>query len=181
MNGGAPRVVWFIWPTNPQGISAKSVAQRLVQLDRPAHLVWNPVRGEIVQQLPPSRAACGLSGELNRQGRACIQIRVLGSVEEPFTDTKLDGLDEILSWLDSWEVPRHWPAGPPLPYPHSLTSRGTTRLWSRGGHFGHSQVPGAVEGDPGAIDVTRLLRRHPPPPVEVPRQREELRLLERVI
>ncbi|GAA0993390.1 hypothetical protein GCM10009555_083920 [Acrocarpospora macrocephala] len=178
MNGGAPRVVWFIWPTDPQGISAKSVAQRLVQLNRPAHLVWNPVLGQIVQQLPPSRAACGLGGDLNRHGRACIQIRVLGSVQEPFTDSKLDGLDEILAWLDSWEVPRRWPAGPPLPFPHSLAGGGDGRLWARGGHFGHSQVPGAREGDPGAIDVRRILGT---PALEVPRPREELRLLERVI
>ncbi len=180
MIGGAPRVVWFIWPGDPQGISAKSVAQRLVQLNRPAHLVWNPVTGQIIQQLPPTRAACGLTGDLNRQGRVCVQIRVLGSVHEPFTDSKLDGLDEILAWLDSWEVPRRWPAGPPLPVPHSLVQDGNRRLWARGGHFGHSQVPGSAEGDPGAIDVARIIGDSAPH-LEVPRPREELRLLESVV
>ncbi|GII78426.1 hypothetical protein Sru01_34080 [Sphaerisporangium rufum] len=171
--------MWFIWPTDPQRVSAKSVAQRLVQLGRPAHLTWNPVTGEIAQSLPPTRAACGLPGDLNRHGRVCVQIRVLGSVDVPFTESKLDGLDDILGWLDSWQVPRRWPAGPPLPYPHAMAASGTPRLWACGGHFGNSQVPGSREGDPGPIDVHRIVG---PRDVEVPRPRQEAardRLLDR--
>lgn len=156
MNGGAPRAVWLLWPADPHGISAKSVAQRLVQIGRPSHLVWNPVTGEIVQSLPATRAACGLPGDVNRHGRVCVQIRVLGSVHEPFTDSKMDGLNEILAWLDSWKIPRSWPAGPPLPYPHSVAAPRSGRAWATGGHFGLSQVPGTTEGDPGAIDITRI-------------------------
>ncbi|MFC4531278.1 hypothetical protein [Sphaerisporangium dianthi] len=163
-------MVWFIWRTDPQRVSAKSVAQRLVQLSRPAHLVWNPVTGQIVQSLSPTRAACGLPGHLNRQGRACVQIRVLGSVEEPFTESKMDGLDDILGWLDSWGVPRRWPAGPPLPYPLSIAAQGSMRVWAKGGHFGASQVPGASEGDPGAIDVQRIVGEQAVS-LEVPRPR----------
>jgi hypothetical protein len=173
MSGGAPRVVWFIWPTDPQRVSAKSVAQRLVQIKRPAHLVWNPVTGQIIQSLPPTRAANGLPADLNRHGRVCVQIRVLGSVEEPFTESKLDGLDDILAWLDSWEVPRRWPAGPPLPYPNSVAAQGSRRVWARGGHFGNSQVPGTSEGDPGPIDVHRIVGGHAAP-LEVPRPRQEM-------
>ena len=160
MGGGAPRVVWSIFQTDPQRVSAKSVAQRLIQLKRPAHLVWNPVTGQIAQSLPTTRAACGLPGDLNRHGRVCVQIRVLGSVAEPFTESKLDGLDEILTWLDSWQVPRRWPAGPPLPYPESLAEKGSLRIWAKGGHFGNSQVPGNQEGDPGPIDVHRIVGEH---------------------
>jgi len=173
MNGGAPRAVWLLWPADPQGISAKSVAQRLVQLGRPSHLVWNPVTGEIIQSLPATRAACGLPGDVNRHGRVCVQITVLGSVHEPFTDTKMDGLNEILAWLDSWKIPRTWPAGPPLPYPHSVAAPRSKRAWASGGHFGLSQVPGTTEGDPGAIDITRLTGDGRSP-VQVPRPRAEL-------
>ena len=173
MAGGAPRVVWFIWPTDPLRVSARSVAQRLVQMKRPSHLVWNPVTGQIMQSLPPTRAANGLPGDLNRQGRVCVQIRVLGSVEEPFTESKLDGLDDILTWLDSWGVPRRWPAGPPLPYPESVAAPGSRRIWAGGGHFGNSQVPGTLEGDPGAIDVHRIIGGAAPP-VDVPRPRLEM-------
>jgi hypothetical protein len=173
MNGGAPRAVWLLWPADPNGVSAKSAAQRLVQLGRPAHLVWNPVTGEIIQSLPATRAACSLPGDLNRHGRVCVQIRVLGSVHEPFTDTKMDGLDEILSWLDSWKVSRTWPAGPPLPYPHSIAAPRSGRTWAAGGHFAHSQVPGTSEGDPGPIDITRIIGDDASA-VQVPRPRLEL-------
>ncbi|MBP2703102.1 hypothetical protein JOL79_04710 [Microbispora sp. RL4-1S] len=161
-------------------MSAKSVAQRLAQLRRPSHLVWNPVTGEIVQMLPPSRAAGGLTGGRDRNGRVCLQIQVVGSAREPFTDTKLDGLDEILAWLDSWDVPRRWPAGPPLPYPHSLAAARNPRLWALGGHFGHSQVPGTRDGDPGSIDIARIIGEEPGA-APVPRPREDFRVLERVI
>jgi hypothetical protein len=164
MRGGAPRVVWFVWPADPQCVSARSVAQRLVQLGRPAHLVWNPVTGQVVQSLPATLAALGLPGELNRHGRLCVQIHVLGSAHTPFTDGKMDGLDDILGWLDTWQVPRRWPAGPPLPYPDSLAAPRSVRMWAAGGHFGPSQVPGADGGDPGAIDVERIAEYGPPEP-----------------
>lgn len=158
MQGGAPRVVWSVWNVDPRTVSARSVAQRLVQLGRPTHLVWNPVTGHLVQSLPVTTAARGLPGDLNRHGRVCVQIKVLGSAQAPFTDTRLCGLEEILAWLDTWRVPRRWPAGPPLPYPQSLVAERSGRAWARGGHFGISQVPGAQEGDPGAIDIDRLLQ-----------------------
>ncbi|GII56744.1 hypothetical protein Pth03_51330 [Planotetraspora thailandica] len=180
MAGGAPRTVWFIWPADPHGISARSVAQRLIQLKRPPHLVWNPVTGEISQLLPVMRAAGGLPGDRGNNGRVCVQIRVIGSAHEPFTDTKLDRLDDILSWLDSWDVPRLWPAGPPRPFPESLVSERNTRLWARGGHFGHSQVPGASEGDPGSIDITRIVGDESRD-FAVPRPRDDFPLLERVV
>jgi len=180
MIGGAPRAVWFIWPADPHGVSARSVAQRLIQLKRPPHLVWNPVTGETAQLLPITRAACGLAGDRGRNGRVCVQIRVIGSAHEPFTDTKLDGLDEILAWLDSWDIPRRWPAGPPQAFPQSLVSARSGRIWARGGHFGHSQVPGTSEGDPGSIDISRIIGDESPD-FSVPRPREDFRVLERVI
>jgi hypothetical protein len=41
-------------------ISAKSAAQRLEQLGRTCHLVWNPLYGEIVQLVSIVRAGCSL-------------------------------------------------------------------------------------------------------------------------
>ncbi len=166
-------MVWLLWPADPHGVSAKSAAQRLVQIGQPAHLVWNPVSGQIIQSLPATRAACGLPGELNRHGRVCVQIRVLGSVHEPFTDTKMDGLDDILAWLDSWSIPRHWPAGPPLPHPHSIAAPRSRRTWAAGGHFAHSQVPETSDGGPGPIDIERIIGDGLSP-VQVPWPRQEL-------
>ncbi len=70
MKGGAPRVVWMTLGTDPQLISAYSAAQRLNQIGRPCHVVWNPVTGETVQLIPIVRAglALGVAGDIDHEG-----------------------------------------------------------------------------------------------------------------
>ena len=130
LGGGAPRVVWLTLGADPKAISAWSAAQRLNQEDRPCHLVWDPLRGEIAQMLPIVRAGCALGtresigyapgplphhppsvNRVNREGRLCVQIGVLSTPREPFTSYHMIGLSEIMAWLDSWQIPRRWPAG----------------------------------------------------------------------
>jgi hypothetical protein len=60
MKGGAPRVVWLTLGADPKLISARSAAERLNQLGRPCHLVWNPLTGQIVQLIPIVRAGLAL-------------------------------------------------------------------------------------------------------------------------
>jgi hypothetical protein len=60
LKGGAPRAVWQALGADPRVVSARSAAQRLEQLGRPCHLVWNPLCGEIVQLVPIVRAARSL-------------------------------------------------------------------------------------------------------------------------
>jgi hypothetical protein len=174
LKGGAPRVVWHGLGADPQQVSARSAAQRLDQGGHPSHLVWNPLNGEIIQLIPIVRAARGLSpawpgpaawlgspraGNVNAEGRVCVQICVVALDDEPFTDGPMVGGREILAWLDSWGIPRCWPAGPPAPFPECHTAAGSRRLWARGGHFGASQVPGQAATGPGAIDPERLTGR----------------------
>jgi hypothetical protein len=156
LRGGAPRVVWLTSESDPHVVSARSVAADLIHEARPAHLVWNPCSGEVVQLVPATRAAAALGGRIGREGRVCVQIMVMGSSRDPFTTELLAGLDEIMRWLDSWGVSRRWPAGPPLPVPQSYHSGRRRRDWARGGHFGASQVPETGHPDPGAIDVRRI-------------------------
>jgi hypothetical protein len=196
LKGGAPRVVWQALGADPRVVSAKSAAQRLNDLGRSGHLVWNPVNGEIVQLIPIVRAGrslgwpegldppspaglCGPPGlpgeaergavpgyphiagpdrlaEINSEGRLCVQICVVAFAWQPFTSGPMAGLQAILDWLDSWGVPRNWPAGRPAPFPHGHASSRSRRLWSRGGHFGASQVPDWTAAGPGAVDVGRL-------------------------
>jgi hypothetical protein len=143
------------------------------QAARPSHLVWNPLHGEVVQLIPVVRAArslCapvepigrygqprpGVIAEVNNEGRVCVQIRVVASAQEPFTDGPLARLQEILAWLDTWGIARTWPAGQPEPFPECHLAAGSRRLWARGGHFGESQVPEVAASGPGAIDIERL-------------------------
>ncbi len=178
LRGGAPRAVWLTLGTAPRAVSIQSAAQRLVSECRPCHLVWDPVTGEIVQLISILRAGRALGApeqldwgpdrvpaaleNVNTEGRICVQIGVLWHPADPFTNGPLTGVGAIVSWLDSWQVPRQWPAGQPAS--HRGTGSGPARgcaersriLWARGGHFGASQVPDCANVGPGGIDVDRL-------------------------
>jgi len=187
--GGAPRVVWMTLGADVRLISAWSAAQRLNQENRPPHLVWDPQTGDIAQLLPIVRAGCALGTPedldyapdrlpysaipVNNEGRLCVQIAVLASARDPFTGYAMLGLGEILDWLDTWRIPRRWPAGAPAPYRHAGRMR-SRALWAQGGHFGASQVPDCDSIGPGGIDIDqlagrdRLARERPEPPIADP-------------
>ncbi len=125
--GGAPRAVWLTLGTAPGAVSVQSAAQRLISERRPCHLIWDPVTGDVVQLISVLRAGRALGAadyldwapgrvrvnpeNVNAEGRVCVQIGVLGHPGQPFTDGTLAGIEEIVSWLDSWGVCRRWPAG----------------------------------------------------------------------
>jgi hypothetical protein len=171
LGGGAPRVVWLTLGSLASAVSVQSAAQRLVAEHRPCHLVWNPMTGEIAQLISVLRAGRALGGpdrldwtpvrihrraeNVNSEGRVCVQIGVLALAAEPFTDGPLIGVESIMSWLDSWGVPRRWPGGQPGGWADGGRPAGRA-VWARGGHFGASQVPGCGHAGPGAIDIHRL-------------------------
>src|SRR3984957_7874742 len=129
LGGGAPRVVWLTLGSLAKAVSVHAAAQRLVAEHRPCHLVWNPVTGELAQLISVLRAGRALGApdrldwtpvrlhrrpeNVNAEGRGCVQIGVLALAAEPFTNGAMIGLEAIMSWLDSWGVPRRWPGGQP--------------------------------------------------------------------
>jgi hypothetical protein len=171
MQGGAPRVVWLTLGVDPRAVSVTSAAQRLNAEGRPCHLVWDPLTGDIAQLLPAVRAGRALGTRehlqyipddcphpmpsVNREGRLCVQIGVLGSPREPFTSCPMTGLGDILGWLDSWRIPRRWPAGQPAAFRQTERPRSRAR-WAHGGHYGASQVPDVTSIGPGCIDIDQL-------------------------
>jgi hypothetical protein len=171
LRGGAPRAVWHTSETNPSDVSARSTAHHLDQRGQSAHLVWNPQTGEIVQMVPATLAALLLTGNLDQEGRTCLQIVVVGHARRPFTSGPMRGLAPIVDWMDVWQVPRRWPAGGPLPTPEAYHTTGHRRLWAKGGHFGSSQVPAAPGPAPGAIDIYKITGAVDPI-TGIPRQRE---------
>lgn len=182
MNGGAPRAVWLTLCASPGAVSIQSAAQRLISERRPCHLVWDPVTGEVAQLISVLRAGRALgaperltwsphwapsaAGNVNAEGRVCVQIGVLGHPAQPFTAGPLTKAGAILSWLDSWGIPRRWPSGQPAGPADYAAAGGpapavpSRALWARGGHFGASQVPGCGNAGPGAIDTDRLTGVH---------------------
>ena len=177
--GGAPRAVWLTLGTAPGAVSVQSAAARLINERRPCHLIWDPLTGEVTQLISVLRAGRALGAvdhldwapgrvraypaNVNAEGRVCVQIGVLGHPSEPFTNGPLVGIEAIVSWLDSWGVPRRWPAGRPERYhlggPASDDQRSRV-AWARGGHFGASQVPACENAGPGAIDIDRITGPH---------------------
>lgn len=169
---GAPRAVWTVTDTSPEVHSAREEAERLIRNCRSPHLVWNPRTGDVVQTLPATRRSPASLGSTDRyaqhfdhgwEGRVCLVVAVVARTVPPFTEGPVLGLTEILDWLDSWGVPRQWPAGQPGSTPGAGQPGSTpgkveaaVRAWSRGGHFGHDQVPGSTAPGPGAIDIGRL-------------------------
>jgi len=115
---------------------------------------------------PGISAPAGIRGadtvDVNTEGRVCVQIGVLGHLADPFTSGPLTGVSTIVSWLDSWSVPRRWPAGRPgKPCDGSVAGVARARaLWALGGHFGASQVPGCASQGPGGIDTDLLTGAH---------------------
>jgi hypothetical protein len=60
LKGGAPRAVWLVLHADPITVSARDAAERLIELGRPCHLVWNPLSGEVAQLIPVVRAGRAL-------------------------------------------------------------------------------------------------------------------------
>ena len=100
---------------------------------------------------------------VNSEGRLCVQICVVGFAWDPFTSGPMTGLRHILDWLDSWGMPRRWPAGRPAAFNCEYTGCRSRRLWAAGGHFGASQVPDAATAGPGEIEIERLTGWAAPP------------------
>jgi hypothetical protein len=178
LTGGAPRAVWLTLGTAPGAVSVQSAAQRLISEHRPCHLIWDPVTGDVAQLISVLRAGRALGAadhldwapervrahaeNVNAEGRVCVQVAVLGHPCQPFTGGALNGIESIVSWLDSWGVSRRWPSGRPegyrfdLPAAAAVAERRSRVRWARGGHFGASQVPGCDNAGPGAIDIERI-------------------------
>ncbi|MCW2905902.1 MAG: hypothetical protein JWL68_691 [Actinomycetia bacterium] len=60
LKGGAPRAVWLVLHADPMTVSVREAAEDLIELGRPAHLVWNPLSGEVAQLIPVVRAGRAL-------------------------------------------------------------------------------------------------------------------------
>lgn len=155
-----PRVVWHSTENDPARTFAATIANFLDRKDFSVHLVWNPVSGVIVQTIPADRYGRGLKGSdipTNRMGNPCIQIEVVGFAAHPFTGGPCRGLDRIMDWLRSLDIPDVFPSG--------VAGNRDRQTWQKAGHFTHAVAPGNDHTDPGQIDPKRLFTfgGHPHP------------------
>jgi peptidoglycan hydrolase-like protein with peptidoglycan-binding domain len=127
----------------------------------------------MVQMIPANRGGRGLENhaggvQTNNGGTVVFQIEVVGRAKDPWTAGPCKGLGAIVAFLDQLGVEDAWPAGDLKPYPASYGGTRSTSAWAKSGHFGHSQVPENVHGDPGDIDQSKITGTTAPAPAPKP-------------
>ncbi|MFE9812398.1 peptidoglycan-binding protein [Streptomyces sp. NPDC005548] len=158
-----PRVVWHT-TESPAGASYfTSVAAYLIRVASEPQVIYCPETDLIGQFGPLNQSARALQNDgkrrTNREGRACIQVEVLGRAASPWTDrfdpAKKPNFRKLLAAGRAHGVPDVWPAGKPKATAAEVakTTRNRTTWQSKGGHFSHGQVPGQSHWDPGAINT----------------------------
>lgn len=126
---------------------------------RAPHLLWDPIGGRIAQFYPATSRSKSVQDHAggtrtNRAGPVCIQIEALlapgktvynGRVCHTLLDTPCTNWPALLAWVCTWGVPCVWPMGVP-----DWTDQRDEHVWeTRGGWYGHSQVPENDHTDPG--------------------------------
>lgn len=159
-----PRVVWHTTEGSAGSSAAfHSTADYLMSENYEPHILYDPITDQLGQFGPLNQSAKALMNaggvRTNRTGRVCIQIEVMAKAGSPFTDYWKPGPNfaALLRAIRSWGVPDDWPAGR-LAQSYSEDSPRPLTTWqTRGGHYGHSNIPGNDHWDPGAINTAALL------------------------
>ncbi|MFJ3201028.1 peptidoglycan-binding protein LysM [Streptomyces sp. NPDC086989] len=159
-----PRVVWHTTEGSAGSSAAfHGTADYLMEENYEPHILYDPITDQLGQFGPLNQSAKALVNagavRTNRTGRVCIQIEVMAKAGAPFTGYWKPGPNfaALLRAIRSWGVPDEWPAGR-LAQSYSDDSPRPLTIWqTRGGHYGHSNIPGNDHWDPGAIDTTALL------------------------
>ena len=124
------------------------------------HILWDPFTGQFAQFFPAdsrSKSVVDLSGgtRTNRAGAVVLQIEACffpgtqwqGTTYQRLDHTPCKGWDALHAWVHGWGVPDVWPMG----HPEDFTAERDEHTWeTRGGWYGHAQVPENEHTDPGS-------------------------------
>jgi hypothetical protein len=167
------RVVWHTTESGTGDASFAAVGKYLITVASEPHILYDPTTDRLGQYGPLNESARALKNDgstrTNRTGKVCVQIEVLGRAARPFTSTWSPGPNfvALMRAIRSWGVPDVFPMGTPAATAAS-TSRDRTIWTTRGGHYGHGNVPGNDHWDPGAIDRAALFAAAPVAPASEP-------------
>jgi len=156
-----PRAVWHTTESPAGAGYFTSVAAFLVRAGVEPQVIYCPVTDRLGQFGPLNLSARALKNDgtkrTNRTGKVCIQIEVLGRAASPWTkgfDPKTKpNFQRLLTAIRAHDIPDVWPVGAPPATAAAATERPRTTWENKGGHYGHSQIPGQDHWDPGAIDT----------------------------
>lgn len=162
-----PRVVWHTTESGHGNTFFKNVGDYLVRIGAEPHILYDPSTDRLGQYGPLNQSARALRNDgltrTNRTGKVCIQIEVLAKASRPFTEYWKPGpnFKALMRAIRSWGVPDSWPAGALASSYGSSVSRNRTTWATKGGHFGHCNVPGNDHWDPGKIDRAAIFAAAP--------------------
>ncbi|MFI1482424.1 peptidoglycan-binding protein [Streptomyces sp. NPDC020747] len=161
------RVVWHTTESGAGDAAFRSVTAHLISVAAEPHLLYDPTTDRLGQFGPLNASARALrndgSTRTNRVGKVCIQIEVLGRAGKPFTATWKPGPNyrAMMAAIRSWKIPDTFPAGRLATSGADATNRPRTIWMSKGGHYGHANIPGNDHWDPGDIDKSALFEAAP--------------------
>ncbi|MEU9881085.1 peptidoglycan-binding domain-containing protein [Streptomyces phaeochromogenes] len=161
------RVVWHTTESGAGDDAFRSVTSHLIGVSAEPHLLYDPTTDRLGQFGPLNASARALrndgSTRTNRVGKVCIQIEVLGRAGKPFTATWKPGPNyrAMMTAIRSWKIPDTFPAGRIATSGADATNRPRTIWMSKGGHYGHANIPGNDHWDPGNIDKSALFEAAP--------------------
>ncbi|MEU1037690.1 peptidoglycan-binding protein LysM [Streptomyces sp. NPDC005907] len=166
--GSPGRVVWHTTESGHGDVSFKNVGDYLRSIGAEPHILYDPTTDRLGQYGPLNESARALRNDgltrTNRTGRVCIQIEVLARASKPFTGYWTPGknFQALMRAIRSWGIPDAFPAGPlATQYGDGRASRNRTTWATKGGHYGHANVPGNDHWDPGNIDKVALFAAAP--------------------
>ncbi|GAA3018425.1 peptidoglycan-binding protein [Streptomyces fulvorobeus] len=163
------RVVWHTTESGHGNVSFTNVGKYLINVGAEPHILYDPTTDRLAQYGPLNQSARALRNDgltrTNRTGKVCIQIEVLARANTPFTGYWKPGPNfrALMRAIRSWGVPDSWPAGALAKvYADSNVSRSRNTWASKGGHYGHCNVPGNDHWDPGSISRAAILEAGAP-------------------
>lgn len=163
-----PRVVWHTTESGHGDVSFTNVGKYLSDEQYEPHILYDPTTDRLGQYGPLNQSARALKNDgitrTNRTGRVCIQIEVLAKAATPFTGYWKPGpnFKALMRAIRSWGVPDTFPDGAlASQYGDAKASRNRTTWATKGGHYGHCNVPGNDHWDPGNINKAALFAAAP--------------------
>lgn len=157
-----PRVTWHTTESPAGQAYFYSVGAYLIRVGAEPQVIYDPVSDLLGQFGPLTQSGRALRNDgdrrTNREGKVNIQVEVLGRAAQPWTagfdPAAKPNFRKLLAAARAHGVPDVWPAGKPPATAAAATKRDRTIWQTKGGHFGHSQVPGNDHWDPGGIDIS---------------------------
>lgn len=158
-----PRMTWHatadrIDPVTGYQPPISNVNRYLKSVAYCPHVLWDPITGWMEQAYPADVGARALS-RWNEDGEVHLQVEVYfaaGAIRDTedgprrfdtIAETPCVGLERILAWADSWDIPREWP----IAAPNGRRQDGVETWNTCAGHYAHAQVPGENHVDPGPM------------------------------